>query len=78
MRSIALKLPEDLLDTSDRAAKGLGLSRAEYIRRALAEQNRKAVAEAAAERMAYASRKVRGESMKVNQEFASIEADPDA
>jgi len=78
MRSIALKLPEDLLDTSDRAAKGLGLSRAEYIRRALAEQNRKAVAEAAAERMADASRKVRGESMKVNQEFASIEADPDA
>jgi metal-responsive CopG/Arc/MetJ family transcriptional regulator len=78
MESISLKLPQDLLQTSDRCAKALGVPRAEYIRRALEKMNRDAETRARAERMARASRKVRKESMRVNSEFAAIERDPDA
>ncbi len=78
MESISLKLPPDLLKTSDRCAKALGVPRAEYIRRALERMNREAEARARAERMARASRKVRRESMRVNAEFAATERDPDA
>ena len=78
MESISLKLPQELLETSDRCAKALGVPRAEYIRRALEKMNRDAEARARAERMARASRKVRRESMRVNAEFAAIERDPDA
>lgn len=78
MESISLKLPGDLLETSDRCAKALGIPRAEYIRRAIERMNREAEAEARAQRMARASRKVRQESMRVNAEFEPIERDPDA
>jgi metal-responsive CopG/Arc/MetJ family transcriptional regulator len=78
MESISLKLPQDLLETSDRCAKALGVARAEYIRRALERMNREAEARARAERMARASRKVRRESMRVNAEFAAIDRDPHA
>ncbi len=78
MESISLKLPEDLLKTSDRCARALGIPRAEYIRRAIVRMNREAEARARAGRMARASRKVRKESMAVNAEFATIERDPDA
>jgi metal-responsive CopG/Arc/MetJ family transcriptional regulator len=78
MDSISLKLPPDLLKTSDRCAKSLGIPRAEYIRRALERMNREAEARVRAERMARASRRVRRESMRVNAEFARIETDPEA
>jgi metal-responsive CopG/Arc/MetJ family transcriptional regulator len=78
MESISLKLPERLLEASDRFAKALGIPRAEYIRRALERMNREAEERARAARMARASRKVRTESMRVNAEFAAIERDPDA
>jgi len=78
MESISLKLPEDLLEASDRCARALGIPRAEYIRRAVERMNREAEARVRAERMARASRKVRKESMRVNAEFAAIERDPDA
>ncbi len=78
MESISLKLPEGLLETSDRCAKTLGIPRAEYIRRALERMNREAEARARAERIARASRKVRRESRRVNAEFAAVERDPDA
>ncbi len=78
MESISLKLPEDLLEASDRCAKALGVPRAEYIRRALERMNREAELRARAARMARASRKVRRGSMRVNAEFAAIEHDPDA
>lgn len=78
IESISLKLPEDLLETSERCAKALGIPRAEYIRRAIERMNHDAEARARAERMAAASRKVRKESMRVNAEFARIERDPDA
>jgi len=78
MESISLKLPQDLLETSERCAKALGIPRAEYIRRAIERMNREAEARARAERIAGASRKVRKESMRLNAEFARIERDPDA
>jgi len=78
MVSISLKLPLDLLKASDRCAKLLGISRTEYLRRALDRVNRELDARARAERMARASRIVRRESMRVNAEFARIETDPDA
>ena len=76
MKSISLKLPEHVLDSSDRCARALGITRAEYIRRAIERMNREAEARALAERMARASRKVRKESMRVNAELAAVERDP--
>lgn len=78
MRSIALKLPEELLDESGQLANRLRLSRAEYIRMAIQRMNRKTRARLRAERLAELSNRVRGESMRVNAEFAAIENDPDA
>lgn len=78
MESISLKLPKELLVTSDRCARALGIPRAEYIRRAIERMNRDAEARARAERLATASRKVAKESRRVNAEFAAIERDPDA
>ncbi|MGA2268816.1 MAG: CopG family transcriptional regulator [Bryobacteraceae bacterium] len=78
MRSVALKLPEELLEESGRIANRLRLSRAEYIRIAIRRMNRKTAARLRAERLAEVSRRVREESMRVNAEFAAIERDPDA
>jgi Arc/MetJ-type ribon-helix-helix transcriptional regulator len=44
MKSIALKLPDELLDESGRFADGLRISRAEYIRVAIRRMNRKMAA----------------------------------
>ena len=78
MVAISLKLPDDLVHASGESAKALHLTRAEYIRRAIEEMNRKTGAELRARRMAAASLKVRAESMRVNAEFAAIEEDVDA
>jgi len=78
MGAISLKLPDDLLEASRRAAESLGISRAEYIRRAIQRMNLETRARLRAERLAEASRKVRRESMRVNAEFAAVEEDPDA
>ena len=78
MGAISLKLPDDLLEASRRAAESLGISRAEYIRRAIQRMNLETRARLRAERLAEASRKVRRESMRVNAEFAAVEEHPDA
>jgi len=78
MRSIALKLPDELLDESSRLADRLQLTRAEYIRTAIQRMNRKMAARLRAEHLAAVSKRVREESMRVNAEFAAIERDPDA
>jgi predicted DNA-binding protein len=75
MEFISLKLSDDLLETTARCARAVGIPRAEYIRRAIERMNGEAEARALAERMARASRKVRKESMRVNAEFAAIERD---
>ena len=78
MGAISLKLADDILDASGRRASALKLSRAAYIRRAVECMNRETRARLSARRLAEVSRKVRGESMKVNAEFAAIERAPDA
>ncbi len=78
MAAISLKLPDDLLEASSRCAEALRVSRAEYIRRAIERMNRETSARVRAERLAAASRRVRGESMRVNAEFAAVEGDVDA
>ena len=78
MTAISLKLPDDLLEASSRGAEALGVSRAEYIRRAIERMNRETAARARAERLATASRRVRKESMRVNAEFAAVEREIDA
>lgn len=78
MRSIALKLSEELLEESARLAGNLHLTRAEYIRMAIQRMNRKTLARLRAERLAEVSKRVRGESMRVNAEFSAIEREPDA
>ncbi len=77
MSAISLKLPEDLLAAAGRCAEALRLTRAEYIRRAVEAMNRETQARTRARRLGDASRKVRGESMRVNAEFAAIERDVD-
>ena len=78
MESIALKVPDKLLEESTRLADTLHISRAEYIRIAIIRMNRKTMARLRAERLAELSKRVREESMRVNAEFAAIEHDPDA
>lgn len=78
MRSIALKLPDELIEESGRLAGHLSLSRAEYIRMAIQRMKRKTRARLRAEYLAEVSKRVRAESMRVNAEFAAIERDPDA
>jgi len=78
MRSVALKLPEELIEESGRLASTLRLSRAEYIRVAIQRMNRKTIARLRAERLAEVSKRVRGESMRVNAEFSAIEREPNA
>jgi metal-responsive CopG/Arc/MetJ family transcriptional regulator len=72
MESISMRLPQELLESSDRCARALKISRAEYIRRAIERMNREVEARARAERIARVSRRVRRESMRVNAEFAAI------
>lgn len=73
MTTISLKLPDDLLEESGECAKRLHVSRAEYIRLAIARLNDAMAARARNQRLARASRKVRHESMKVNAEFGAAE-----
>ena len=75
MQSISLKLPDELLETIDRCARALRITRAEYSRSAIEPMNRESEARARAKRLARVSRKVCRESMRVNAEFAAIERD---
>jgi hypothetical protein len=78
MRAISLNLPDDLLNPTSRYAAALGIPRAEYIRRAIAEMNRRSEAGLRASRLAESSRRVRAESMAVLEEFSEVDVDPDA
>ena len=78
MTTVSLRLPDDLVKEADHRARALRIPRAEYIRRAIAALNAKVVAEERRRRMMDASKRVRGESMRVNAEFDAIESAPDA
>jgi hypothetical protein len=76
--AISLQLPPELLKASGRYAAALRVSRAEYIRLAIERMNRETRRQLRAGRLAEVSRRVRGESLAVNAEFAAIERDPGA
>ncbi len=78
MATLSLRLPDDTLEEADRYARKLKIPRAEYVRRAIAAWNEQAARAERRRRMMEASRRVRGESMRVNTEFDAIEDAPDA
>jgi len=75
VRTISLNVPDDLLESSGRYSAALQLTRAEYIRKAIEEFNRRTQAELRARRMRAASLKCRDADLRVNAEFAAIERD---
>jgi predicted transcriptional regulator len=78
MRTISLKVPDELLRTADRSATALRMSRAAYLRAAVDNMNRRVRKKLSAERLALVSHKVRKESLSVNAEFAAFGREPDA
>lgn len=78
MTTVSLRLPDSLIKDADKWARELHISRAEYIRRAIMALNIQIGTERRRRRMAEMSRRVRGESMRVNAEFDIIEDAPDA
>ncbi len=73
MPAISLKLPTELLQASGRSADALGITRAEYIRRAIEQFNRETEQAMRNKRLADASHRVRDESIRVNAEFDAID-----
>jgi hypothetical protein len=78
MKAVLLKLPNELVEAGDACAVSLGVSRAEYIRRAIDRMNRETARVRRASDLVKASKKVRAESARVNAEFDAIEEDVDA
>ena len=78
MTTVSLRLPDELVKEADQRARELKVPRAEYIRRAITALNTQVGAEQRRRRLMDASRRVRGESMKINAEFDHIEDAPDA
>jgi metal-responsive CopG/Arc/MetJ family transcriptional regulator len=77
MKAVLLKLPNELVEAGDACADTLGVSRAEYIRRAIDRMNRETARAQRARELMKASKKVRAESARVNAEFDVIEGDVD-
>jgi metal-responsive CopG/Arc/MetJ family transcriptional regulator len=75
MKAILLKLPDELVEAGDSCADSLGVSRAEYIRRAIDRMNHETARVQRARDLINASKKVRAESARVNAEFDAIEGD---
>lgn len=78
MTTISIRLPDDLLQETDKHAGELDIPRAEYIRRAIDSMNAEVLAQQRRLRIMEASRRVRDESMRVNAEYAVFEDVPDA
>ena len=75
MKAILLKLPDELVEAGDTCADSLGVSRAEYIRRAIDRMNHETARVQRARDLIKSSKKVRTESARVNAEFDAIEGD---
>jgi len=76
MGTILLKLPEHMLEISCRCARTLHLPISIYFRQAIEQMNQYAQAQLRSERLAEASKKVRKERLRVNQEFDGIKLTP--
>jgi len=77
MATISIRLTDKLLSEVSRNAKKLRVPRAQYIRATLESAAEKSRREERGRRIREVSLKVRGESMKVNAEFADAERDPE-
>lgn len=77
MRAVWVDLPEELIEETQQCASVLGLTRSAYIRRAIEEFNRETARGFRVNELGAASRKARVKSMRVNEEFAAFEQDPD-
>jgi len=75
VRTISLNLPEPLLQASGRFSAALRVTRADYIRRAIEELNRRTDSDLRAGRLRRAAQKCRAADLAVNAEFAAIEHD---
>ena len=78
MTTITLRLPDNVIQKIDFNAHLLHMSRSAYLKRAILEMNHDVQAEERKKKLRAASFLVRGESMKINAEFAAIENDPEA
>ena len=78
MTTLSLRLPDDLLKEAEHRAKVLHLTRAEYIRRAIAAMNKGVLTQKRREHLMKVSRRIAAGSMKVNAEFDAVENTPRA
>lgn len=75
MSTVSIRLSDDLLKEADERARMMHIPRAEYVRRAIEEMNRKVLLDLRRERLMAASRRVGAENLAVNAEFGAIEHD---
>ena len=75
MTTISIRLPEDILDEVDQIAKDLKVPRTAYLRKAILSMNKKIKEEKRRARIMKVSRRVREESMRINEEFSEVEND---
>jgi predicted DNA-binding protein len=75
MTLLSLRLPDNLLETTESRAKFLQVPRAEYVRRAIVAMNDNVLAQSKRERLMQVSLLVREESMRVNAEFDAFEGE---
>ena len=78
MTIISVRISDRFLEEVDSRAEELHLPRAAYVRKALERMNAAVAAERRRARLMEVSRRVRGESLKVNAEFSEIDDVPDA
>jgi len=72
MKTISLSLADDLLAASRRHCTDLGVSRAEYLRAAIAEKNKRSEDAMKAERMRLAAALCADADLAANAEFERI------
>ena len=77
MSLISIRLDDDLIKEVKDKSKKMHLSQTQYIRQAIEKMNAEIVKHEQALNLMEVSQRVRAESMKVNQEFADIEYDPE-
>jgi len=75
MSTVSIRVSDALLKEADERARMLHVPRAEYVRRAIEEMNRKVLLDQRRERLMAASRRVGTTHMEVNAEFDAVEHD---
>ncbi len=76
MTTISIRLPDDILNEVDKIAKDLNVPRTTYLRRAILSMNSKVKEDSRRTRIMKLSKRIRKESMRINEEFSKVEHDP--